>query len=253
VLFAESATSPDVVLKVNLPSIKFVSEIEALAQARSDGMVRLIDADQTAALMMLDRIRPGTPLRDVPMPDLEFTMIGAATMRRFWRTPLRDDHLHRLRPWSWSQFTFPERYPAETSSIPMHLVVQAIAVAEHLLDHRVDDLLLHGDIHLRGSEHGWTTIHPKGLIGERGHDTATWMVNPWGIGEQPNLEEIMSASLGLFTRELLIDRKRLTEWASVHSVLSMCWTLEDDGIQEFTVVLRCAYTLAGLMDRGGNV
>lgn len=253
VLFAESATAGEVVLKLNLPSVEVHSEIEALAQAHGEGMVRLIDADPSAALMMLERIAPGTALRDVPMSDLESTAIGAEIMKRFWRPPERHDHLHRLRPWFRSLFTFPGRYRAETSPIPMHLVERAIAVADHLLSEPRDEVLLHGDIHhwniLRGSEQGWITIDPKGLIGERAYDIATWMLNPWGIGERLDLEEIMSARLDLFARALSIDRTRLTEWAFVHSVLSMCWTLEDDGIQDLTDALRCSTTLAGFLDR----
>lgn len=252
VLFGESATVGEVVLKLNLPSSEVDSEIEALAQARGEGMVRLIDADPSAALMMLERIRPGTELRDTPMSDLESTAIGAEIMKRFWRTPDRQDHLHQLRPWFRALFTHPSRYSADSSPIPMHLVERAITVANHLLDQPRDEVLLHGDIHhwniLRGSEQGWITIDPKGLIGERGYDIATWMLNPWGIGERPDLEEIMSARLDLFSRELSIDRHRLAEWAFMHSVLSMCWTLEDDGVRDFTDNLRCSYTLAGLMD-----
>lgn len=253
VLFGESAKAGEVVLKLNLPSSEVLSEIEALAQAHGEGMVRLIDADPSAALMMLERIRPGTELHDVPMSDLESTAIGAEIMKRFWRTPKRHDHLHQLRPWFRSLFTFPTRYSAETSPIPMHLVERAIAVADDLLGAPEDEVLLHGDIHhwniLRGSKQGWITIDPKGLVGERGYDVATWMLNPWGIGERLDLEEIISARLDLFSRELSIDRRRLTAWAFMHSVLSICWTLEDDGVQDFTGNLRCSTVLAGFLDR----
>lgn len=255
VLFGESATTGEVVLKLNLPSPEVHSEIEALAQAHGEGMVRLIDADPSAALMLLERIRPGTALFDIPMPDLESTMIGAGIMKRFWRTPDHHDHLHRLRPWFQALFTFPGRYSAETSPIPMHLVERAIAVADRLLSEPRDEVLLHGDIHpwniLRGSEQGWITIDPKGLIGERGYDVATWMLNPWGIGKRLDLEEIMSARLDLFSRELSIDRRRLTEWTFMHSVLSICWTLEDDGMRDFTDILRCSTVLAAFLDRSG--
>jgi streptomycin 6-kinase len=256
VLFGESVMAGEVVLKLNLPSSEVHSEIEALAQAHGEGMVRLIDADPSAALMMLERIRPGTPLLDIPMPDLESTMIGARIMKRFWRTPERHDHLHRLRPWFRALFIFPTRYSGDTSPIPLHLIERAIAVADDLLRAPEDEVLLHGDIHhqniLRGGHQSWTTIDPKGLIGERGYDVATWMLNPWGIGERLDLEEIMSARLDLFSRELSIDRKRLTEWAFMHSVLSICWMLEDDGMQDVTDNLRCSTVLAGFLDRPGT-
>lgn len=234
VLFAESASGTQVVLKLNLPSSEFLSEIEALAQAHGEGMVQLIDADPFAAVMMLDRILPGTVLRQIEMPDLESTAIGAEVMKRFWRTPDRGENLHHLRDWFRALFDYPSLYRADESAIPMHLIERAITIADNLSSEPRDEVLLHGDIHheniLWGSERGWVTIDPKGLIGERGYDVATWMLNPWGIGERLDLEEIVSARLDLFSRELSIDRIRLTEWAFVHSVLSKCWTLEDDGI-----------------------
>jgi len=251
VLFAESRSAGGVVLKLNLPSSEVHSEIEALAQAGGEGMVRLIDADPSAAVMMLERIRPGIPLRDIPMTDLDATAIGAEIMQRFWRIPERQDHLHPLRSWLRSLFTYPGRYSAEASPIPMHLVERAILVADRLLGEPTDEALLHGDIHhwniLQGSEQGWITIDPKGLIGERGYDIATWMLNPWGIGERLDLAEIMMARLDLFSRLLAMDRARLSEWAFVHSVLSMCWTLEDDGIRDMAADVRCSRTLASFL------
>lgn len=256
VLFAKSASAGEVVLKLNLPSSEFLSEIEALAQAHGEGMVRLIDADPSKAIMMLERIQPGTVLRDIEMPDLQSTAIGAEIMKRFWRTPERSENLHHLRDWFRALFNYPSLYTADKSPI-MHLIERAITVADNLLSEPRDEVLLHGDIHheniLWGSERGWVTIDPKGLIGERGYDVATWMLNPWGIGERLDLEEIMSARLDLFSRELAIDRMRLTEWAFMHSVLSKCWSIEDDGIPDLADSFRCSTTLAGFLDRGNDL
>lgn len=255
VMFAESARVGQVVLKLNLPSPEVHSEIEALAQAHGEGMVRLIDADPSAALMMLERIEPGTALHDIQMSDLEATAIGAQIMTRFWRTPQRPDHLHRLRDWFRALLSYPSHYSTGSSPIPMHLVERAIAVCEHLLSDPRDEVLLHGDIHhwniLQGGDRGWITIDPKGLVGERGYDTATWMLNPWGIGALPDLQAIMAARLDVFSRELAIDRQRLAEWAFMHSVLSICWTLEGDGVRDLTDGIRCAATLAGFINGNG--
>ncbi len=254
VLFGKSASAGEVVLKLNLPSSELDSEIEALAQAQGEGMVRLIEADPSAALMMLERIRPGTALRNTPMDDLESTMIGAQIMKRFSRTPARPDHLHPLRRWFNALYRYPDRYTPETSPIPIQLVEQAIAVTNRLLREPRDKVLLHGDIHhenvLRGGESGWITIDPKGLVGERGYEIAPWMLNPPGTGKRPDLAEVLSARLDLFSRELGIDRQRLAEWAFMHSVLSMCWTLEDVGLHDLANTLRCTTVLGELMNEG---
>lgn len=257
VLFADSPRTGPVVLKLNMPTPEVRSELEALAQARGEGMVTLIDADPAASLIMLERIVPGTALLDTPMPDLESTTIGAAVMKRFWRSPERHEHLHDLRSWFRALFAYPTHVSAGVSPIPKDIAELAISIANQLLDDPRDEMLLHGDIHhqnvLRGNDGRWVTIDPKGLIGERGYDTATWMLNPWGIGALPGVEEVMSARLDLFSRELGIERQRLTEWALVHSVLSMCWTLEDDGIQDLTVPLRGSAALVRLLGENAEL
>ncbi len=254
VLFGESASAGEVVLKLNLPSSEVDSEIEALAQGQGEGRVRLIDADPSAALMMLERIRPGTALRNTPMDDLESTMIGARIMKRFSRTPARLDHLHPLRRWFDSLYRYPDRYTPETSPIPMQQVEHAIAVTDRLLREPRDEVLLHGDIHhenvLWSAGSCWITIDPKGLVGEPGYEIATWMLNPPGTGRRPDLAEVLSARLDLFSRELGIDRQRLTEWAFMHSVLSMCWTLEDVGLHDLADTLRCSKVLCELLNEG---
>ncbi len=90
--------------------------------------------------------------------------------------------------------------------------------------------MLHGDLHhqniLLGGGGRWITIDPKGLIGERGYDIATWMMNPWGIPLQDNYVELGNRRLDIFSDMLGEDRNRLAKWAVFHAALSLCWSLE---------------------------
>lgn len=254
VLFGSSPRVGDVVLKLNLPSSEVASEIEALAQAAGDGMVRLIDASPSTSVMMLARIRPGTMLIDVDMPDRDSTLIAIDVLRRFWRRPVRYDNLHPLDTWFRSLLTFP-RGQDSASPIPERLIERAIVITERLLADPEEPVLLHGDLHhqniLRDGAGGWVTIDPKGLVGERGYDITSWMLNPPGVGSRPDLASLLSARLDLFATGLGIDRRRLTAWTFMHAVLSMCWTVEGGGPRNLAEDVRCAELLATELNSGG--
>lgn len=252
VLYAESEIAGQVVLKVNLPSPEVLSEMEAIAQTSGHGIVRLIDADPRVAIMMLERVVPGTPLRTADLTDREATLIGADVMRRFWRSPARAENLFPLREWMSSLLDYPRRPTYPDGPIPARLIDRAIETAEHLLHTQTDPVLLHGDIHhdniLWGGDRGWVTIDPKGLIGERGFDTATWMHNPMGIGLRPNLRELLEERIATFANELSLDPYRTAQWSFKFLVLSMCWTTEAKGYDELTSTMRCAIEMERIMD-----
>lgn len=252
VFFGSSPMVGHVVIKTSPPSGEVASEIEALRQAAGQGMVRLIDADFTAAIMLLERIEPGTMLHDMDVDDEESTRIGAETMLRFWRKPVRPDHLWPLETWSRDLLAYdPARRP-DLPEIPSDLIASAQAIGKRLLATPRDVTLLHGDVHhqniLWGGDRGWVTIDPKGLIGERGYEVGTWMMNKWGFPNQPDFLELANRRLDIFARMFNEDRQRLAEWSAFHATLSLCWTLSDEtphDISEDVAFIRNMFRLLG--------
>ncbi len=250
--YGHSALAGPVVLKMNLPSPEILSEMEAIAQRSGHGIVRLIAADPDLAIMMLERVDPGTTLRTSGLGDEESTLIGVDVMRRFWHAPTRPDNLFPLAEWMASLLDYPARPTYPDGPIPAALIDRAIGVAGDLLSTSTDLVLLHGDIHhdniLWGGDHGWVTIDPKGLIGERGFDTSTWMHNPWGIGLDPNIGAILRQRFTTFARLLDLDPYRTARWSFVFLVLSMCWTTETKDHDDLTSTMRCALEMERIMD-----
>lgn len=255
-LYADSSIVGRVVLKMNLPSAEVHSELEAIAQASGHGIVRLIDADPDIAIMMLERVSPGTPLREAGLTDRESTLVGADVMRRFWRAPARSDHLFPLREWIASLLDYPSRPTYRDGPIPARMIDRAIETADYLLGSQTELVLLHGDIHhdniIWGGGTNWVTIDPKGLIGERGFDTGTWMHNPPGIGFRMDLDGLLRARVATFAAELGLDRLRVAQWSFMFLVLSMCWTTEAEGYDDLTGELACAVEMERVMDELAN-
>lgn len=250
--YGHSDLAGPVVLKMSMPSVEILSEMEAIAQRSGLGIVRMVAADPGLAIMMLERIDPGTTLRTSGLSDERSTAIGAEVMRRFWHPPTRPDNLFPLHEWITSLLDYPSRPTYPDGPIPAHLIDRAIELAKTLLATQTDPVLLHGDIHhdniLWGGDQGWVTIDPKGLIGERAFETGTWMHNPPGIGLDPEIATILRQRVATFARVLDLDAHRTTEWSFVFLVLSMCWWTETDVYDDLTSTMNCAHEMERIMD-----
>jgi streptomycin 6-kinase len=81
------------ILKVGMPHMEARDEIEGLRFWEGDPTVRLLQADDAANAMLLERCEPGTALRE--LPESEQDVIIASLLRRIWRKPSGS---HAFRP-----------------------------------------------------------------------------------------------------------------------------------------------------------
>ena len=81
---AVRADGTDAVLKLGVPNRELLSEIAALSFYDGRGIARLLESDAEQGIMLLERLKPGTPL--VTLADDErMTAIAAQVMRQLWR------------------------------------------------------------------------------------------------------------------------------------------------------------------------
>ena len=78
----------EVVLKIGVPNRALVSEIHALKFFNGCGAVRLLDADESRGMFLLERIRPGKMLSTLEDDD-QATHTAADVMLKLWR-PLKN-------------------------------------------------------------------------------------------------------------------------------------------------------------------
>jgi streptomycin 6-kinase len=102
-------------------------------------------------------------------------------------------------------------------------------IAAALLVDPRDPTVLHGDVHhgniLDFDTHGWLTIDPKGLSGERGFDYANTFANP----DLPTVTtpERLQRQLPIVSAEADIKPQRLLRWIAAYCGLSAAWFLAD--------------------------
>ena len=77
---AVMAGGAEVVLKVGVPHPELLSEMDALRLYEGRGMVRLLACDREQGVMLLERLKPGTPVLDL-CDDEKETAIAAGVMQ----------------------------------------------------------------------------------------------------------------------------------------------------------------------------
>lgn len=218
-----------VVLKAGVPCAGFRQEMAALRRYGGRGAVRLIRGNGRLGAMLLERIEPGGMLVEIEDDDAT-TRIAAACMQDLW-TPLPERHpFQPVREWADGLDRLRERFDGGTGPLPSPAVERAEGLFRELFASSPQTVLLHGDLHhyniLRDGE-GWRVIDPKGVAGDPCYDCGPSMYNPGDLLTRPNVPNILTRRIAIFSEMLGFDRERIRNWAYAQAVLSAWWCLED--------------------------
>jgi streptomycin 6-kinase len=103
-------------------------------------------------------------------------------------------------------------------------------IAERLLETQVEIRPLHGDLHhdniISGSERGWLSIDPQGLIGDPAYEVANVFGNPEGFPEIVDPHRIKTL-VRLFAPLIGCSEQKILRYAIAHAGLSISWSIED--------------------------
>lgn len=245
--FAAPATRADgtqLVFKAGVPRDECRTEMAALRFCDGDGMVQLIESDDANCAFLMERCIPGTMLTELlPERDDDATAIAAGVMRHLWR-PLPEQHIFpSLRRWT----NVLERLPEVFGDRPIPFEPKVLQAALHwradLLASTTETVLLHGDLHhynilraqassTEGNSDGetWRVIDPKGLAGDRAYEISSFLYNPHGFTELPDVEERLARRVDIFVERTGLDWQRVVGWLLVQGIVSSAWTYEDGGV-----------------------
>lgn len=168
------------VLKFSMPHMEAEDEIRGLRYWSGRSMVRLLEADDDAGAMLLERCVPGTSLRTRPEPDQD--RIIAALLNRIWEPATDPIGLLGFRPLSqmiglWSDETIAQRHLWPDAG----LIQEGLRVMKELARAAPDDVLLATDLHagnvLRSRREPWLVIDPKPFVGDRAYDPVQHLMN----------------------------------------------------------------------------
>jgi len=196
-----------VVLKLGMPHMEGLHELDGLRFWSGDPTPRLLEADAALNAMLLERCEPGTPLRALPENDQD--VVVAELLRRLWRRPPAEHPFRSLSVMSayWSDETV-----AAASRWPDAGLVRAgLRLLTELAAPAADDVLLATDLHagnvLRAQRVPWLAIDPKPFVGDRAYDATQHLFNC-----QARLRSAPLDTIDRFADLLEVSRERVTLW-----------------------------------------
>ncbi|NUW43819.1 aminoglycoside phosphotransferase family protein [Nonomuraea rhodomycinica] len=195
-----------------------------------NGIVRLLDHDESSGTQLLERLDATRPLSSVP-DDTTALRILAELMARLTSAPAPPD-VRRLADIAAAMLDQVERaVPALRDPAEQRLVRTCAAVVAELVG-EPGDRLLHWDLHydnvLAGEREPWLAIDPEPLAGDPGFELLPALDNRWdeveATGDVPGT---VLRRFDLLTEVVGLDRKRATGWTFGRVLQNALWDIED--------------------------
>jgi len=226
VTLATRGDGSTVVLKVGMPHMEGLQEIEGLRFWNGDPTVRLLEADNGYNAMLIERCIPGTFLRELAERDQD--VIIAGLLRRLWRRPPKP---HAFRPLSemisyWSNETLEasERWP------DAGLVSEGLRLFAELSSDSEDGVLLATDLHagnvLKAQREPWLVIDPKPFFGDPAYDATQHLVNC-----RERLQADPRGAVNRFADLLEVSAERVQMWMFARAAAEPRESWNDESLQ----------------------
>jgi streptomycin 6-kinase len=225
---AERADGSSCVLKVSYPDDESRHEPDALERWAGNGAVRLIACDEVTGVLLLERLQPGTSLRELSDTGEAMTL-ACGILRRLWqpagaRHPFVSAQASAAR---WA-IDVERQYRARAEPFDAALLRAAVSSFEQLAAYDGECVILHQDFHrgnvLRAQREPWLAIDPKPLVGERAFD-ARWMLNDL-LRQEPRCGLEVGDLLERLSAELSLEPERIRLWTLARAVENALWCYE---------------------------
>jgi streptomycin 6-kinase len=218
------------VLKLGFPE-ELTLEANALKAYAGDGSVKLLEHEPTIEALLLERLEPGESLPHFTNNEAN-TRITATLLQRLWRSVPSPEDFRSLDSWTRELHQAHDKYKGDTSFRYFSLLDKAVHLYQELRTGQ--HVLLHADLHhdniLTAGREPYLAIDPKGIIGEKGFDVGTFLVNPIELLHTfPDVKKIHRERIAVFSEMLGMTKQEVEAWGFVFAVLSGCWTVGDHG------------------------
>jgi streptomycin 6-kinase len=220
------------VLKIGFPTDKeFQTEIDALRIYDGEGIVKLLNADEARAVLLIERLEPGIPLREL-QDDEQATKIMASVMKKLWKPLLQGHTFPHVSDWAKGIGRYREKFGRSSGPLRAYLVDKADDLFQELIGSTSEAVLVHGDLHhgnvLSAQRNAWLAIDPKGVAAEPAYETAAMLRNPEPeLLKKSDLKHTLRKRIVILSEALSLDAKRIQKWGIAQTVLSVIWSIED--------------------------
>jgi streptomycin 6-kinase len=218
VLRAERADGTPAVLKVNHVDEENVHEARALEFWPDDAAIRVLEHDDEAGALLLERAKPGTTLWELPEGDA--LPVAAQVLGRLVDAGDPGAPFRRLEDEA-------PRWIEKLATRPFEpaLLDEALAALRELPATQRNPVLVSEDFHggnVLRADRGWLAIDPKPIVAEPEFGVVSLVRD-----RRPVDAPTVSNRLDFLSAELGLDRERIRRWSLTHA---LWWGFEGDRV-----------------------
>lgn len=215
-----------IILKIGIDPTSLKNEIAALTAFQSYGVVKVLNTDLEQNALLLECAIPGHTLKNLfPHSDTEAMNVACKMIERLHKAPIPSNY-------SFPMLTEQLKILDQDWNLPKQYLLEARTLRDTLLKSANIPVLLHGDFHYDNilSHHDdWIVIDPKGVIGDPIFDKIGCLIREPlnALLQMPNAVNLLHNRINQISQHFNLDKKKIIDWTTVHTILASCWCLED--------------------------
>ena len=217
------------ILKTGFPHPEMLTEMAVLAHWRNrPGCVQLVDSDEKAGAVLMERVIPGASVRILAQTQSEYS-VSSQVRQLIEKTPLRvsdSDNFPTYRHWCSLAFAkCNQNRDARALWVHMTRVETILAKAAKRYE---SGWLLHGDLHhdniLLHESRDYIVVDPKGVIGPRLFEYGRFVHNFFEDRRHSmSMESILTQRIAALQGEYSSDEILMVGYVDL--VLASCWSV----------------------------
>ncbi|MFD4657086.1 aminoglycoside phosphotransferase family protein [Kitasatospora sp. NPDC058444] len=217
------------VLKLSPPGAEALAEAFGLAAYQGAAVPALYERDDALGALLVQELRPGTPLAESGLTDEQATEAVADVLDSLWSVPVaRLERPRRLAEYTATRpAVLHARWTAAPGLAPEALLGAALRILEEW-DDPPAPVILHNDLHhhnVLSSGGRWAAVDPKCSLGHREADLAPMLRNPWrAVEDVAELRARNRRRLRSLGAALGLDQDRARRYALANSLDLALWS-----------------------------
>lgn len=215
------------VLKIGYDIKDIKNEYNILQEYKDTRFCKVYEADIASGVVLLERIIPGTQLREEPDLDKRLDLF-CEIFNGLHTQPV--DKIIYPTYMEWVSRITKYMLGRKDYEALAHKMVLAEQVCCELWKKYSEEMLLHGDLHhdniLLGEDNDYRIIDPKGVIGDRVFDTPRFILNEFDDELGYDFDKKFEYIVGTFSEKLGIPEQDIRCLVYVEMCMAQCWHVE---------------------------
>ena len=221
------------ILKISPHLKETMTEYTMLKDFDGNSLCRVYEADVANGILLIERIMPGTQLRNEPNINTRLDVF-CQLFRGLHKPPTNKikyptymDWVSRIATYMRTRTDFKDMSEKMTN---------AEEICHYLWRKYTGEMLLHGDLHhdnILLSEHGYRIIDPKGVVGDSVFDIPRFILNEDNLDKNDNFAYIVHT----LTEKLYVSEQDIRLLFYVEMCMANSWNVESNSEIDWDDVL----------------